>query len=183
MQATAEAEHRHLFDHVAGWQEALVNAGAPSWAGHGAGLARPTAQRACPGHPGRTPRSPSTMTSLGGMTSCRLYSSGFCVAGSPSVWLLWFGLRGARWGLFACRFTFLGYLVWSLVMVAAYALTLAACWMLSSGFADQGDADDECRCGEHGGSHAPSDDAALRAQLFVVCYAEIAMCCLLSDVG
>ena len=37
------------------------------------------------------------MTSLGGMTSCRLYSSGFCVAGSPSVWLLvWFARARCR---------------------------------------------------------------------------------------
>ena len=32
---------------------------------------------------------------------------------------------------------------------------------------DQGDADDECRCGEHGGSHAPSDDAAFVGRFFV----------------
>ena len=32
---------------------------------------------------------------------------------------------------------------------------------------DQGDADDECRCGEHGGSHAPSDDVAFCRRVFV----------------
>ena len=32
---------------------------------------------------------------------------------------------------------------------------------------DQGDADDECRCGEHGGSHAPSDDVVFCRRAFV----------------
>lgn len=50
---------------------------------------------------------------------------------------------------------------------------------------DQGYADDECRCGEHGGSHAPSDDAAFVGRFLcrgLLC-GGIAMCCLLSDVG